>query len=180
MFQKPTGFCPHTTRPFCFGKRTQHNGFALRDEPNDKRSSRRTMQGWPCHDPSGALRGSPTPAARKLAEPVLSLIEGLKHCPPFLRCRLPCSAMPPGQGSVVLEVGPTRMAQTRPASSSERPLMGPAGRHQSMLKKRVDGTERTLLSSKGARLNVGFGPTARLRLRQDYLKGLGRRQLCRE
>ena len=30
---------------------------------------------WPWHGPSGALRGSPTPAAGKLA--------WLKHCPPF-------------------------------------------------------------------------------------------------
>jgi hypothetical protein len=45
---------------------------------------------WPLHGPSGALRSSPTPAAFKLAP--------LKHCPPFLRCRLHCSAMPQGQG----------------------------------------------------------------------------------
>ena len=45
---------------------------------------------WPRPVPPGALRGSPTPAAGKLA--------ALKHCPPFLRCRLHCSAMPLGQG----------------------------------------------------------------------------------
>ncbi len=45
---------------------------------------------WPWHGPSGALRGSLTPAARKLA--------ALKHCSPFLWCRLHGSAMPPGQG----------------------------------------------------------------------------------
>jgi len=39
---------------------------------------------------SGALRGSPTPAARKLA--------ALKQCAPFLRCRLHGSATPQGQG----------------------------------------------------------------------------------
>jgi len=42
--------------------------------------------GWP----SGALRGSPTSAARKLAT--------LKQCAPFLRSRLHCSAMPQAQG----------------------------------------------------------------------------------
>ena len=60
---------------------------------------------WPCHGPSGALRGSPTPAASKLA--------ALKHCPPFLRCRLHCSTMPQGQGSPEEKGGPTRRAQTR-------------------------------------------------------------------
>ena len=76
---------------------------------------------WPWHGPSGRLRGSPTPAARKLA--------AHKQCSPFLRCRLHCSAMPPGQGSLERERGPTRSAQTRPANSSERPLMWPDGRH---------------------------------------------------
>ena len=60
---------------------------------------------WPCHGPSGALRGSPTPsallrtgpAACKLAELVLRCVEGLKQCSPFSRCRLHCLAMPPGQ-----------------------------------------------------------------------------------
>ena len=55
---------------------------------------------WPWHGPSDALRGSPTPAAGKLAAPVLSLLEGLKHCPPFLRGRLHGSAMSPGQGII--------------------------------------------------------------------------------
>ena len=32
---------------------------------------------------SGALRGSPTPAARKLAESTLRHVEGLKQCAPF-------------------------------------------------------------------------------------------------
>ncbi len=45
---------------------------------------------WPWHGPLGTLRGSPTPEAGKLA--------ALRHCPPFYRCRLHCSAMPPGQG----------------------------------------------------------------------------------
>ncbi|MDH5428121.1 MAG: hypothetical protein OEZ57_04925 [Nitrospirota bacterium] len=53
---------------------------------------------WPWHGPSDALRGSPTPAAGKLAELGLSLVEGLKQCPPFLRYRLHCSATPQGQG----------------------------------------------------------------------------------
>ena len=61
-----------------------------------------TKSCWPWHGPSGALRGSPTSAASKLAEPVLSLVEGLKHCPPFLRCRLHGSALPPGQGVLFL------------------------------------------------------------------------------
>jgi hypothetical protein len=39
---------------------------------------------------SGALRGSPTPAARKLTT--------LKQCAPVSRGRLHCSAMPQGQG----------------------------------------------------------------------------------
>ena len=47
---------------------------------------------WPWHGPSGALRGSPAPVAGKLA--------GLKHCPPFFRGRLHCSAMPPGLGGL--------------------------------------------------------------------------------
>ena len=42
--------------------------------------------------PFGCLRGSPPPAAGKLAT--------LKQCPPFLRCRLHGSAMPPGQGNL--------------------------------------------------------------------------------
>ena len=47
MYQNSTRFRPHTTRPFCFGKRTQHTGFALRDEPHDKRSSRHIMHRCP-------------------------------------------------------------------------------------------------------------------------------------
>jgi len=39
---------------------------------------------WSCPGPSGPLCGSPIPAAHKLA--------ALKHCAPFLRCRLHCSA----------------------------------------------------------------------------------------
>jgi len=85
---------------------------------------------WPWHGPSGALRGSPTLAAGKLA--------GLKQCPPFLRCRLYCSAMPSGQGNVKGEGGPTRVAQTRPASSLERPLRGPDSRHWSLCNNRLD------------------------------------------
>jgi hypothetical protein len=42
--------------------------------------------------PSGSLRGPPTPAAHKLAELVLRLLEGLEQCAPCLRCRLHCSA----------------------------------------------------------------------------------------
>jgi hypothetical protein len=45
---------------------------------------------WPWHSPSGALRGSPTPAARKLAT--------LKQCAPVFRGRLHGSAMPQGLG----------------------------------------------------------------------------------
>ena len=60
---------------------------------------------WPWHGPSGALRGSPTPAAGKLA--------WLKHCPPFLRCRLHGSAMPPGQGSLKGKGESTRRGLTR-------------------------------------------------------------------
>ena len=52
---------------------------------------------------AGALRGSPTPAACKLA--------ALKQCPPFLRYRLHCSAMPQGQRSQEGEGGPTCIAQ---------------------------------------------------------------------
>ena len=52
---------------------------------------------WPWRRPSGALRRSPTPAARKLVEFVLTPWEGLKQCAPFLRCRLHGSALPPGQ-----------------------------------------------------------------------------------
>jgi hypothetical protein len=44
---------------------------------------------WPCCGPSDPLRGSPTPAAHKLAT--------LKQCAPFLRCCLHCSATPQGQ-----------------------------------------------------------------------------------
>ena len=39
-----------------------------------------------------------------------SLVEGLTHCPPILRCRLHCSVMPPGQGSPNGKSGPTRQA----------------------------------------------------------------------
>ncbi|MCA9422578.1 MAG: hypothetical protein KC592_16280, partial [Nitrospira sp.] len=39
----------------------------------------------------------PTPPARKLAELGLSHLEGLKHCAPFSRSRLHCSATPQGQ-----------------------------------------------------------------------------------
>ena len=46
---------------------------------------------------SGFLRGSPTPAAHKLAELGLGLLEWLKQCAPLIRCRLHCSATPPGQ-----------------------------------------------------------------------------------
>jgi len=56
---------------------------------------------WPWCGPSGFLCGSPTPAARKLAELGLSLLEGLKQCAPFLRCRLHCSATPQGQGRLL-------------------------------------------------------------------------------
>ena len=38
-----------------------------------------------------------------------------QHCPPFLRCRLHCSAMPPGQGSLEGKGESTRRAQTRSA-----------------------------------------------------------------
>ena len=55
---------------------------------------------WPCHGPSGALRGSPTPAASKLA--------ALIHCSPSLRCRLHGSAMPPGQGVLKKEKDSTQ------------------------------------------------------------------------
>ena len=43
---------------------------------------------WPWCGSSGPLRGSPTPAARKLPS--------LKQCAPCLRCRLHCSATPQG------------------------------------------------------------------------------------
>jgi len=49
--------------------------------------------------PSALLRTGP--AARKLAEPVLSLVEGLKHCAPFFRDRLHGSATPQGQGKLL-------------------------------------------------------------------------------
>ncbi len=52
---------------------------------------------WPWCGPSDSLRGSPTPAARKLAELGLRCVEGLKQCAPSLRCRLHSSATPPGQ-----------------------------------------------------------------------------------
>ena len=38
-----------------------------------------------------------TPVVRKLAEPVRSLVEGLKQCSPFIRCWLHGSAIPQGQ-----------------------------------------------------------------------------------
>ena len=53
--------------------------------------------------PPGPLRGSPTPAAHKLAELglappfILCLLEWLKQCAPLIRCRLHCSATLPGQ-----------------------------------------------------------------------------------
>ncbi len=47
------------------------------------------------------LRGSLTPAARKLAELGLRCVEGLKQCAPSLRSQLHCSAMPPGQGNLL-------------------------------------------------------------------------------
>ena len=53
---------------------------------------------WPWCSPSGSLRGSPTPAARKLAM--------LKQCAPFSRCRLHCSATPQGQKSLQREWAP--------------------------------------------------------------------------
>ncbi len=65
--------------PFCFGKRTQNH------------------VGRDC-GPSGSLRGSPTPAARKLAR--------LKQCAPFLRCRLHCSATPQGQEETAETMSP--------------------------------------------------------------------------
>jgi len=86
---------PGSGQAFCFGKRTpSHVGRGMTPASAGASSS-------------GALRGSPTPsallrtgpAAHKLAELVLSFVEGLKQCPPFLRCRLHGSAMPPGQGS---------------------------------------------------------------------------------
>jgi hypothetical protein len=73
---------------------------------------------------SDALCGSPTLAVSQLA--------ALTHCPPFLRCRLPGSAMSQGQGvlwkenedgSPMTNVGDdgggegTRCAQTLPAFS---------------------------------------------------------------
>ena len=52
-------------------------------------------------------------ASRKPAESTLSHAEGLKQCAPFLRCRLHCSATPPGQGKLLKDgdfslSGPTR------------------------------------------------------------------------
>ena len=79
LFQGIPGFRPRTTRPFCFAKRPQnHIGrcMALRVPCAVHRHRRRAN-------------------SRKS---VLSLLEGLKHCPPFLRCRLHYSTMPPGQG----------------------------------------------------------------------------------
>jgi len=45
----------------------------------------------------GHLRGSPTPAVRKLAELGLDPVEGLKQCAPFLRGWLHGSPTPQGQ-----------------------------------------------------------------------------------
>ncbi len=49
---------------------------------------------------AGLLRGSPTSAAGKLAELGLTVLEGLKQCPPILQSRLHCSATSQGQGSL--------------------------------------------------------------------------------
>ena len=62
---------------------------------------------WPWHGLWGALRGSPAPAAGKLA--------ALTHCPPSLRCRLHGSAMPPGQRTQEGKGESTCRAHTRSA-----------------------------------------------------------------
>jgi hypothetical protein len=85
---------------------------------------------WPCHGPSGALRGSPTPAACKLA--------ALKHCPPFLRWRLHCSAMPPGQGSLEETVDQlAALRQGLPVDEGVRPRGQSAGVSQKEMESRM-------------------------------------------
>lgn len=84
-FRIRRGFAPERRGPFVSAK-VSKQGRAHRDAP---------CKFWPWHGPSGTLRGSATPSACKLA--------ALKHCPPFLRWRLHCSAMPPGQGLLTKE-----------------------------------------------------------------------------
>ena len=75
---------------FCFGKRPQNHfrpgvvhGIPGEANPN----------------PSTDLRTGP--AAAQLAEPVLSLVEGLKQCSPYLRSPLRFSAMPKAARNMV-------------------------------------------------------------------------------
>jgi len=105
-----TGFHPRTTRP---------PSTLLRTSLLFRRTWPKAC--WPCHGPlppqGQALRGASVVhryrAACKLAEPVLSLVEGLRHCPPVLRCRLHGSALPPGQGTLKKELGTKMDARRR-------------------------------------------------------------------
>ena len=86
---------------------------------------------WPWHGPSGALRGSPTPAAGKLA--------ALKHCPPFspVSVALLGHATRPGESRRGGPTNPPELNQG-PPMSSERPLRWSDSRHRSLCKNRLD------------------------------------------
>ena len=96
-----TGFRPRTTS-YCLARPERRNYRLVRLEERNfcveaKGPKTILAVAWPPASAgassSGALRGSPTPAARKLAESVLSLLEGLKQGPPIHESVHSCGRM---------------------------------------------------------------------------------------
>jgi len=69
-------------RSFSFGKRTQHKGFAFRDEPTDRYALRDVLCKVTPSLPSFNWTGANLRRAGQLAESILSHAEGLKQGPP--------------------------------------------------------------------------------------------------